>query len=114
MGNPNAKVTVIEYASVSCPVCGRWFKEVYPAFKAKYVDTGKVRTIVFREMLVGGDENEVSIATSGFLLARCAGKDKYFAVTDAIFLQPARQGGRRGLYSDPKGTLEAHRPVRRA
>jgi protein-disulfide isomerase len=97
LGNPTAKVTVVEYASVACPVCGRWYKEVWPAFKAKYVDPGKIRYIA-REMLVG-DSSEVAIAASGFLLARCAGKDKYFAVTDAIYQsQP-------GLYSDPSGTL---------
>jgi protein-disulfide isomerase len=97
LGNPAAKVTVVEYASVACPVCGRWYREVWPAFKAKYVDTGKVH-FVAREMLVG-DASEVAIAASGFLLARCAGKDKYFAVTDAIYKsQP-------GLYDDPGATL---------
>src|SRR3569623_192870 len=83
LGNPNAKVTVVEYASVGCPVCAKWQKEVFPAFKAKYVDSNKVH-YVFREMLVGGGA-EVQVAASGFLLARCAGKDKYFSVTDAIF-----------------------------
>src|SRR5689334_20515922 len=78
MGNPAAKVTVVEYASVGCPICGRWDKEVWPQFKAKYVDTGKVN-YVFREMLVGGGA-ELAIGGNGFLLARCAGKDKYFTV----------------------------------
>jgi protein-disulfide isomerase len=83
MGNAQSKVTVIEYASVGCPVCAKWQKEVYPAFKAKYIDTNKVH-YVFREMLVGGGA-EIQVASAGFLLARCAGKDKYFAVNDAIF-----------------------------
>ena len=83
LGNASAKVTVVEYASVGCPVCAKWQKEVYPDFKAKYIDTGKVH-YVFREMLVGQGP-EIAVAASGFLLARCAGKDKYFAVTDAIF-----------------------------
>jgi protein-disulfide isomerase len=97
LGNPAAKVSVVEYASVACPVCGRWYKEVWPAFKAKYVDSGKVR-YTLREMLVG-DANEEAIAASGFLLARCAGKDRYFAVVDAIFKsQP-------GLFNDPNATL---------
>jgi len=92
-GDPKAKVTVIEYASVGCPVCGNWDMTVFPAFKAKYIDTGKVH-YVFREMLVGGSE-EVNLGASGFLLARCAGKDKYFAVTDAIFhVQPDIYGGK--------------------
>jgi protein-disulfide isomerase len=83
LGNPDAKVTVIEYASVGCPVCAKWQAEVYPAFKAKYIDTGKVH-YVFREMLVGG-QDEVALAANGFLIARCAGPDKYFPVIDAIF-----------------------------
>jgi len=97
LGNPGAKVTVVEYASVACPVCGRWYKEVWPAFKAKYVDTGKIH-YVLREMLVG-DASEQAIAASGFLLARCVGKDKYFAVVDAVFnSQP-------GLFDDPNNML---------
>ena len=93
LGNPNAKVTVTEYASVGCPVCGRWDTDIFPAFKAQYIDTGKIH-YVFREMLVGGPE-EVNLGASGFLLARCAGKDKYFAVTDAIFhVQPDIYGGK--------------------
>ena len=97
LGDPKAKVTVIEYASVGCPVCGRWQKEVYPAFKTKYIDTGKVH-YVFREMLVGGG-SEVAVASGGFLMARCAGKDKYFAINDAVFAsQP-------GVFEAPRETL---------
>jgi protein-disulfide isomerase len=83
MGNPNAKVTVTEFASVACPHCAVFNNEVFPAFKAKYIDTGKVH-YVFREMLVGGS-SEVSLAAAGFLMARCAGKDKYFPILDEIF-----------------------------
>jgi len=98
MGNAQAKVTVVEYASVGCPVCGKWYREVWPAFKAKYVDTGKVH-YVFKEMLVGGGP-EIQVAASGFLVARCAGKDKYFAVTDAIFKDQDQ------AFNDPRTTLE--------
>jgi protein-disulfide isomerase len=83
LGDPKAKVTVVEYASVACPFCARFNNEAFPAFKAKYVDTGKVH-YVFREMLVG-DSNEASMGAAGFLLARCAGKDDYFKVVDQIF-----------------------------
>jgi protein-disulfide isomerase len=97
LGNAQAKVTVVEYASVACPVGGRWYKEVWPAFKAKYVDTGRIH-FIYREMLVGGNV-EVVTAASGFLLARCAGKDRYFTVVDAIYRsQPA-------LFDDPRGVL---------
>jgi protein-disulfide isomerase len=83
LGNQSAKVTVIEYASVACPFCARFNNEVFPAFKTKYIDSGKIH-YVFREMLVG-DDTEVTMAAAGFLMARCAGKDKYFSVVDAVF-----------------------------
>lgn len=97
LGSKDAKITVVEYASVGCPICAKWQKEVWPSFKTKYVDSGKVH-YVFREMLVGGTE-EVTVASAGFLVARCAGKDKYFAVNDAIFAaQP-------GVFYSPRETL---------
>jgi protein-disulfide isomerase len=80
LGNAKAKVTVIEYASASCSHCARWNEEVYPAFKAKYVDTGRVH-YVFREFLTP----PIDLAAAAFLMARCAGKDKYFTVVDAVF-----------------------------
>jgi protein-disulfide isomerase len=83
LGNPQAKVTVVEYASAGCPFCARFNNEEFPAFKAKYIDTGKVH-YVFREMLVGGGP-EIALGAAGFLTARCAGKDKYFTVLDQIF-----------------------------
>jgi TPR repeat protein len=113
VGSPTAPVTVVEYTSVGCPVCGRWETDVFPAFKAKYVDTGKAR-FVFREMLVGGAE-EVDLATSGFLVARCAGKDSYFAVVDAVFrVQPDIYSGKVDPHSallkiaESVGMTEAH------
>ena len=83
LGNPNAKVTVVEYASVACPFCAQFNNTSFPAFKAQYIDSGKIH-YVFREMLVGSPM-EASFAAAGFLMSRCAGKDKYFAVNDAIF-----------------------------
>lgn len=80
MGNANAPVTMIEYASVSCPHCARFDMTVFPEFKAKYIDTGQVRYVA-REALTG----DPAIAAAGFLTARCAGKDKYFQVVDAIY-----------------------------
>ena len=80
LGNPDAKVTVVEYASASCSHCAKWNEEVFPAFKAKYVDTGRVH-YVFREFLTP----PIELASAAFLMARCAGKDKYFNVVDAVF-----------------------------
>jgi protein-disulfide isomerase len=99
MGPDTAKVTVAEYASVGCPICARWYEDVWPTFKSKYIDTGRVK-FVSKEMLVGAGA-EVAVAANGFLLARCAGKDKYFAVTDAIYKSQAE------AFNDPRGVLLA-------
>lgn len=85
LGNPKAKVTVVEYASASCSHCATFAEETYPAFKKKYIDTGKVR-FVYREFLTP----PVQVAAAGFLMARCAaakggGNEKYFQVLDAVY-----------------------------
>ncbi|MBL4852759.1 MAG: DsbA family protein [Robiginitomaculum sp.] len=77
LGNPDAKVTVVEYASVTCGACGNWHTNVWPEFKSTYVDTGKVR-FVYREFPTG----VVSLANVGHLLANCAGEDKFFGLID--------------------------------
>lgn len=82
-GNKDAKLSVVEYASVGCPVCGHWARDVYPTFKARYVDTGRVK-FTYREMLVGGGV-ELTAAAAGFVLARCAGPSKYFPILEAIY-----------------------------
>ena len=80
LGSAKAKVTVVEYASMSCPHCARFNNNVFPAFRKKYVDSGKVR-YVLREYLT----QPVEVAEAGFLLARCAGKGSYFRVIDSFF-----------------------------
>ncbi len=80
LGAPEgAKVTVIEYASVTCGVCAAWQETTWPAFKAAYVDTNKVR-YVFREL----PTQPANVAVAGFMIARCAGPDKYFDVVHGI------------------------------
>ena len=80
MGKADAPIKMIEYASASCSHCARFNNDVMPAFKAKYIDTGKVH-YTLKEFLTP----PVEVAAAGFLTARCAGKDKYFSVLDAIF-----------------------------
>ena len=80
MGNPQAKVQMDEYASTTCSHCGRFNNDVFPAFKAKYIDTGKVH-YTLHEFLTPPE----AVAVAGFLTARCAGKEKYFSVIDALF-----------------------------
>lgn len=80
LGNPEAPVTVVEYASVTCSHCATFNETTFPQFKAKYIDTGKVH-YVFKEFLTPPEQ----VAAAGFLIARCAGEDKYFTVIDALF-----------------------------
>jgi len=75
----NAKVTLIEYASVTCAHCAEFNKDVMPELTAKYITTGKIR-YVYREFLT--EPRDVSAA--GILLARCSGKGNYFKVVDQI------------------------------
>lgn len=79
IGAANAPVTVIEYASVTCPHCARWDSEIFPAFKRKYVDTGKAR-YVLREFPTEPEE----WAEAGFMIARCSGPEKFLDVVEAF------------------------------
>ncbi len=79
LGPRDAPVTVIEYASTTCPHCAEWAKEVFPAFRAKYIDTGKVH-YVLREL----PTPPADLSEAGFLVGRCAGA-KYFVVLDVLW-----------------------------
>ena len=77
-GPADAKVTIVEYASLTCSHCAAFHQQTYPALKERYIDTGKVR-FIFREFPLD------QLALAGFLLARCAGPDKYFPMIDTLF-----------------------------
>ena len=79
LGDAKAPITVVEYASVTCSHCAAFNESEFPKIKAKYIDTGKVR-YVFREFLTP----PANASAAGFLVARCAGKDKYFTVIDQL------------------------------
>jgi len=95
VGKADAPVTLTEYASVTCGACAAWDKQVWPAFKAKYVDTGLVR-YELREFLTPPTQ----VSAAGWLLADCAPDDKYLQVVHAIFeAQPemGQTGDYRGI-----------------
>ncbi|MGB3418185.1 MAG: DsbA family protein, partial [Mesorhizobium sp.] len=79
LGSADAKVTIVEYASMTCPHCAHFAETTFPELKTKYIDTGKVRYIL-REFPFDPR------AEAGFMLARCSG-DKYFAMVDVLFKQ---------------------------
>jgi protein-disulfide isomerase len=83
MGADNAPVTIVEYASMTCPHCAHFQETTFPELKKRYIDTGKVRFIT-REFPLD------SLAAAAFMLARCAGetdKTKYFALVDTLYRQ---------------------------
>ena len=80
LGSPDAPVTIIEYASMTCPHCAHFHETTYPEMKKKYIDTGKVR-FIFREFPLD------ALAAAGSMLARCAGSDKYFPMIETLFSQ---------------------------
>lgn len=78
LGSEDARVVLIEYASMTCSHCARFHNETYDQFKKEYLDTGKVR-LIFREFPLD------PLAAAASMLARCAPEDKYFDVIDLMF-----------------------------
>ena len=78
MGPDTAKVTVIEYASATCPHCAAFYNDTFGVLKKEYIDTGKIK-FVFREF------PHQDAALAAFMLARCAPKEKYFPLIDVFF-----------------------------
>ncbi|MEO1306089.1 MAG: thioredoxin domain-containing protein, partial [Pseudomonadota bacterium] len=93
-GDPGAPVTLIEYASWTCPACLDFHSRIMPTVKTEYIDTGKVR-LVFREF----PTPPANVAVAGFALARCAEDEDYYDLLDELFMRQdailtlARQGG---------------------
>jgi len=75
LGRADAPVTVIEYASFTCSHCAAWTNDVLPAFKTRYIDTGKVK-LVFRDM----PTQPAQVAATAAAIARCAAPEKFFDV----------------------------------
>lgn len=78
LGDPNAPVTIIEYASLTCPHCAQFHEEVLPQLKERYIATGKVR-MIYRDFPL--DQRALAAAS----LAHCAGPDRYFGFLDVLF-----------------------------
>ncbi|WP_417828990.1 DsbA family protein [Thalassospira sp.] len=78
MGDENAPVTMIEYASLTCPHCASFHTEVLPEIKEKLIDTGKLK-LVFRDYPLDG------VALRAAAVAQCAGDDRYFGVLSMLF-----------------------------
>ena len=80
LGSPDAKVTIVEYASLTCSHCATFHSHVFPGLKTKYIDTGKVY-FVLREFPFDPR------AAAAFMLARCAPEGQYFPFVSMLFKQ---------------------------
>ncbi|HEY1749535.1 MAG TPA: DsbA family protein [Xanthobacteraceae bacterium] len=78
LGSDKAPVTIIEYASMTCPHCAHFSITTFPELQKRYIDTGKVR-FIFREFPLD------ALAAAGFMLARCAGNDKFMPIVETLF-----------------------------
>ena len=107
LGPADAKVTVTEFASMTCPHCAAFNAEMFPKIKSEYIDTGKIRYI-FREFPL-----DIK-AAAGSMLARCIAKDdagKYFAVVD-LPVPAAERLGSEEHHGDADPDRQAGRPQR--
>ena len=78
LGKPDAPVTIIEYASATCPHCAHFHEGTFKQIKSEFIDTGKVK-FIFREFPFD------DLALAAFMLARCAPEGKYFPMIDVLF-----------------------------
>ena len=83
LGVADAPVTVIEYASMTCPHCAQFHANAMPTLKDEYIATGKVR-LVYRDFPLDG------LAVKAAMVARCGGAERYFAFVDVIYGQQQR------------------------
>src|SRR5947208_11951275 len=78
LGNPDAPITIVEYASLGCPHCAHFTNDVLPEIKKAWIDTGKVK-LVLRDFPL--DEPSLRAA----MIARCAPPDRFYAFADTFF-----------------------------
>ncbi|WP_341911941.1 DsbA family protein [Ferrovibrio terrae] len=94
LGKADAPITIIEYASLTCPHCASLHANVLPAIKTEYIDTGKVK-LIYRDFPLD------QLAFAGAVLARCGGPDKYFTYLNVLFAQQRQWS----TAADPKAAL---------
>jgi protein-disulfide isomerase len=82
-GDEKAPITIIEYASMTCPHCAAFHANTYPELKKRYIDTGKVR-FIFREFPLD------PLAAGASMLARCADKEQFFPLIETLFQQQSK------------------------
>lgn len=102
LGSAEAPVTVIEYASYTCPHCARFHEEVLPVLKRDYIDPGQVR-FVYREVYF----DRFGLWAS--MIARCSGEERFFGVSDVLYASQ-----REWVQGDPATVAENLRRIGRS
>lgn len=95
LGDPAAAVTILEYASMTCPHCATFHTDTLPELKRKYIDTGKVR-LIMRDFPF----DRVGLAAA--MMARCAPANRYHRFVDVLF----ETQGQWATDPDPVGALK--------
>ena len=100
LGDPDAPLTVVEYASFTCPHCRSFHENTFKEFKSAYIDTGKVH-FIYREVYFD------RFGLWAGMVARCGGPDRYFGITDMIYAQQATwtKGENPGAIADNLSTI---------
>ena len=80
LGDADAPITIVEYASMTCPHCRSFHEIVLPSIKEKYIDTGKVK-LILRPFPFQGDRR----GEAAFMLANCVPNNNYYSMIDALF-----------------------------
>lgn len=108
LGNPEAKVELVEYAALTCHVCRDFAKQIFPRLKATYIDTGKIKYVYRDYPLEAGPDGKAGDGFGVVLasVARCKGADKFYEIVDDVFgnqgdlLDAARDGKALPLVAD--------------
>lgn len=101
MGSEDAALTLIVWASVTCPHCGDWFSKEWPIVKSELVETGKLR-FVFREFPTAPPE----LSMTGFRLANCASTEDYMSIIEyqmenqEMIFKAAQEGRGQAVYAE--------------
>jgi len=100
MGDPNAEVTVVEYASFTCPHCKTFHETTFNQLKENYIDTGKVH-FIYREVYFD------RFGLWAAIVARCGGPERYFGIADLIYQQQREwtSGGDPAIIADNLRTI---------
>jgi protein-disulfide isomerase len=83
MGNADAPVTIVEFASLTCPHCATFHRDTLPGLKKEYIDTGKAK-LIYRDFPLG------NLALAASMIARCAAPERYFGLIEVLFRDQAR------------------------